>query len=106
MTQYSFHKDILTESYLHYVMLDSNEKEKEGPRDSIVIVIVIIMEMIAGKRLLRLTDDDGDIAVKYLENEDYWFMLKDQQPISKPSQPPFPEIERVLEEQGDLYRLV
>lgn len=102
MTQYSFHKDILTESYLHYVMIDSNEKEKEGPRDSIVIVIVIIMEMIAGKRLLRLTDD-GDIVVKYLENEDYWFMLKDQQPTSKPSQPPFPEIERVLEEQGEFY---
>lgn len=83
-------------------MIDSNEKEKEGPRDSIVIVIVIIMEMIAGKRLLRLTDD-GDIVVKYLENEDYWFMLKDQQPTSKPSQPPFPEIERVLEEQGEFY---
>ena len=100
MTEYSFKKDILTESYLHYLSLDYPEGENQEVRSySILSVIAIILGMVSGSRLLQYMSDSTDVTIRYLENEVYWYMLPEKKSSSL-QESQSNEVERVLVDQG------
>ena len=88
MSCYSYKKDILTESYLHYLdhpprgqqgkqgkqgKQGQKNEQKETSSYSLLNVIAIVMEMVQGRRYLRQSQDD--IHIQYLDNTHYWYSL-------------------------------
>lgn len=106
MTQYSFKKDILTESYLHYLSLDSSEGESQEMRSySILSVIAILLGMVSGNRFLQYVPGSTDLSIRYLENEVYWYMLPEKR-IAPLQEDQSSEVEKMLVEQGRSVRRV
>lgn len=95
MSHYSFKKDILSHSFLHYF---TQEAQPEGSfLSSILSVIVIVLEMMKGNRILKQETDD--IIVQRLEHEHYWYMLENETPVNEASTI-VSEVEQVLEKES------